>query len=202
MYQVLLVTRGIEHPTYKARKTLIKSLMGIKGILFDHVKSLDELPGDIHKFDAMVLYFHEQKVSDAALSLFGEYVSDGGGVLAIHSATASFLESRLYFEILGGRFTRHGPIEKFKLIPVAGSNLFKGIRPFTVEDERYIHDLKSGITPHFTAFEGKEVIPMVWTHLYGKGRVCYAAPGHRPETICHPDYQNILKQGLSWIIGA
>jgi len=201
MHRVILVTKGIEHPTYAGRQILIKSLMNLEGITFNHVNSLDQLPSDIQKFNSIVLYFHEQKVSNAGLSLFGQFVFEGGGVLAIHSATASFMESPLYFEILGGRFKWHGQIKKFMLTPVAGKNVFKGLPPFFVEDELYIHDLQPGITPHFTTLEGEEEIPMVWTHHYGKGRVCYAAPGHRPETMCHPDYQNLLKKGLSWTLG-
>ena len=202
MYQVLLVTRGIDHPTYAGRKILIRSLMEIEGIKFDHVGSLEQLPNDFKKFKALVLYFHEQQISDAAMALFGQYVSDGGGVLALHSATASFLDNPHYFEVLGGRFKQHGPIEKFRLKPVVGTKVFKGFQSFVVEDELYVHDLQPGITLHFTALNENKEIPMVWTHRFGKGRVCYAVPGHRPETMCHPDYQNLLRQGLSWVMGA
>lgn len=201
MPRVLLITKGIEHPTYTCRASLIQTLNKINGISYTHISSLENLPGDLKHFDGMVLYFHEQLVSDTALILFAQFVDDGGGVLAIHSASASFMDSSVYFEIIGGRFKHHGRIKKFMVRPVAGTNVFNRIPPFTVEDELYIHDLQPGIIPHFTALEDKEEIPMVWTHFFGKGRVCYAVPGHRPETMYHPDYQNLLKQGLSWTMG-
>ena len=197
MAKVLLVTKGIEHPSYVCRKNLIRMLMGMEGISYKHIMSLDQMPKNIQAFDAMVLYFHEGTESDTEIDRFGRYVFEGGGVLAIHSVTASYMESDLFFEIIGGRFKRHGEIKPFELMPVEGKSLFKGILPFIVEDELYEHDLQPGITPHFIALGNEEEIPMVWTHHYGKGRVCYASPGHRPETMCHPDYQNLIRQGLS-----
>jgi len=203
MQRVLFVINGGEHPTYACRKELIQTLMQVKHISFNHIKSLDLLPNDLQKYAALVLYFHEQLLSERALNLFDQFVSKGGGVLAVHSATASFMDSSQYFEILGGRFMRHGPITEFQVTPVGDeSDIFFEIPPFFVEDELYVHDLQPDIRPQFTASDGIKEVPVVWTHRYGIGRVCYAVPGHRIETMRHPDYQNLLRQGLSWVIGA
>ena len=203
MHRVLFVTSGSEHPSYACRKELIQTLMQVRGILFDHIMSLEMLPNGLTEIDALVLYYHEQQLSENALILIDQFVSQGCGVLAVHSATASFMDSSHYFEILGGRFMRHGPISQFQITPVeGGTDIFSGIPPFFVEDELYMHDLQPEITPHFTALDRTNEVPVVWTHRYGKGRVCYAVPGHRIETMRHPDYQNLLRQGLSWVIGA
>lgn len=202
MHRVLLITSGVEHPTYACRRALIQALMQIDGVLFEHIRSLEMLPNDLTEIDALVLYYHEQQLSEHALTMFDQFVAQGGGVLAVHSATASFMNCEHYFEILGGRFERHGPITRFQIAPLKGMDIFSGIPPFFLEDELYIHNLEPDITPHFIAMEGTEEIPVVWTHRYKKGRVCYAMPGHRIETMRDPDYQNLLKQGLSWIIGA
>ena len=34
---------------------------------------------------------------------------------------------------------------------------------------------------------------MVWTYRYGKGKVCYAVPGHTSATMSNPIYQKILQ---------
>jgi type 1 glutamine amidotransferase len=115
----------------------------------------------------------------------------------IHSATASFKETKHYFEILGGRFIGHGKVEKFKVEKLE-SEIFDGIGDFVVRDELYIHELKSGITVHFTAkHEGKDV-PVVWTVRYSKGKVCYAVLGHTTASMKHPAVQEILRRGLAW----
>jgi type 1 glutamine amidotransferase len=39
----------------------------------------------------------------------------------------------------------------------------------------------------------------VWTRHHGLGRVCYACPGHRTESLRHPAMREILRRGLSWV---
>jgi type 1 glutamine amidotransferase len=117
----------------------------------------------------------------------------------VHSATASFKETLPYFEILGGRFIGHGPVESFAVRPVGKSQVFVGIPGFTVKDELYLHECQPGISIHFeTAYQGVQA-PIVWTYPYGQGRVCYAVPGHRAGTMFNPVYQKILRRGLEWV---
>lgn len=199
MKRVLLISKGSEHPDYAARVALVHTLGKIRNLKITHISSLERLPGDFGNYDAMVLYFHENQVSKGALSSFERYVSEGGGVLAIHSATASYMAEDVYINILGGRFTEHGPISKFAVLPVYESDVFRGIPSFWVEDELYLHEITAKITVHFTTNFHSANIPMVWTNCYGNGRVCYASPGHSYQTMRHPDYQNLLAQGLQWV---
>jgi type 1 glutamine amidotransferase len=199
MKKVLLVTDGFFHPPFLARNVLHKSLAELDGYKFQHVRSMEKLPSNLREYLAMVIYLHHQKISEKALSALDEFVSNGGGVLGVHTATAAFKDQLHYFEILGGRFIGHGPIEPFEVKPVPESEIFAGIPAFTVKDELYIHELQPGITPHFTAnHEGQEV-PIVWTYHYGQGRVCYAVPGHRTESIRNETYQKVLQCGLAWV---
>ncbi len=171
----------------------------MKGFSVEHIESMGLLPNDLMAFNALVLYFHSEHISDSALNYFEQYISTGGGVLAIHSATASFMGSSCYMDIIGGRFKDHGPISTFEVIPVPKSKIFTPIQPFLIKDELYIHDLKPGIRPHFIAMDEHEQVPLVWTRSYGRGRVCYASPGHQAETMRHPHYQRLLQQGLKWV---
>ncbi len=124
-------------------------------------------------------------------------MSEGGGILAIHSATASFKEANRFFEILGGRFVGHGAVEKIEVKRVKDEIFDVG--DFVIKDELYIHELQPGIDVHFTAkHEGKD-IPVVWTYRYGKGKVCYAVPGHTTTSMKHPSVQGILRRGLKWV---
>ena len=160
---------------------------------------MEKLPENLMDFSALVLYFHNKKISEPALAVFDNFVSNGGGVLGVHSATASFQPQRHYFEILGGRFVGHGPVEPFELAPTEDSVIFNGIPAFTIHDELYIHELQPGIEPHFTAkHEGKD-IPVVWTYHYGKGKICYAVPGHTTKSLKHPSVREILQRGLMWV---
>lgn len=208
MKKVLLVTAGIFHPTYLGRLALHKALnMPLskadgagagENFSFTHVSSLEKLPPTLDSFSALVLHYHHKTISDAALEKLDSFVRNGGGVLAIHAATASFKETLPYFEILGGRFIGHGPVEKFKVRNLKGE-VFGDLGNFVVTDELYIHELQPGIQVHFTAkHEGKDV-PVVWTYKCGKGKVCYAVPGHTTKSMQNKTYQEVLKRGLMWV---
>ena len=116
--RILLASSGFFHPSWLARQRLKRNLQTLPGYVFQQVASLQVLPQlDIFSFRAIVLYFHHKAISPSALACLDEFVRRGGGVLAIHSATASFKQEPRYFEILGGRFRVHGAVQTFKVSP-------------------------------------------------------------------------------------
>ena len=196
---ILLVASGFFHPPFAAVQRL-RSLLRASSFRLVHVSSMDHLAGmDLSPFAALVLYFHQKRISDAALAAFDGFVANGGGLLALHAATASFKGTPRYFEILGGRFTGHGPVEEVTLTPAPDDPIFGGIPAFSITDELYLHELQAGVRPHFTAPHGGEEVPLVWTYRYGHGRVCYACPGHRTAALKNPHYQKVLMRGLEWV---
>ena len=199
MKTVLLVTDGIFHPPFFARKALRKTLEELEGFAFQHIQSMEKLPNDLGDFSALVIYIHHKKISVAALARLDKFVSTGGGILGVHTATASFKQQAHYFEILGGQFSGHGPVESFEVRPVAESAIFAGIPAFTVKDELYIHKLQPGIKTHFVAKHEEQDVPVVWTYQYGNGKVCYAVPGHTAGSLKHLVVQEILQRGLKWV---
>ncbi|MGD8405614.1 MAG: ThuA domain-containing protein [Anaerolineales bacterium] len=201
MKKVLLVTDGIFHPPFLARKALHETLAELDDFEFQHVRSMENLPHTLKDFSAMVIYLHHKKISEGALTTLDDFVFNGGGILGVHTATAAYKEQLHYFEILGGRFIGHGPVASFEVKPFPDSEIFTDIPSFSVKDELYIHDLQPGITAHFTAVHEGQEIPVVWTYHYGQGRVCYAVPGHRTETMRNETYQKILQRGLAWVCG-
>jgi type 1 glutamine amidotransferase len=200
MKRILLVTDGIFHPPLLGRLILGRILRQMDGFSFEHIRTLEQLPAEVEKYSALVLHYHHKRISPAALRRLDGYVKNGGGILAIHAATASFKETLPYFDILGGRFIGHGQVEKLELRQVR-NEIFGAIGNFTVRDELYIHELKPGIDVHFTAEHEGQDVPVVWTCRYGKGKICYTVPGHRSATMSNPSYQAILRRGLKWVTG-
>lgn len=199
MKKILLVTDGFSHPTFLGRWALHRSLKRLEGYSFEHISSLEKLPSNLDTFSALVLHYHHKALSESALIKLQNYVRQGGGILAIHAATASFKETLPYFEILGGRFIGHGPVERFNVEKLK-DGIFDGIDTFAVTDELYIHELNPNIDVHFTAKHQGKDIPVVWTYRYGEGKICYAVPGHTTESMRNPTYQELLKRGLLWVV--
>ena len=198
MKKILLVTAGSFHPPRGGRTAVHRALARLEGFSFQQIRSLEQMPGDVDSCAALVLYYHQKTITAPALARLDSFVKNGGGILALHSATASFKDEPHYFEILGGRFTGHGAVEDFAVRPVK-SDVFAGIGEFTIKDELYLHELQPGIEVHFTAQHQGQAVPVVWTFRYGKGKVCYAVPGHTTESMKHPAIQEILQRGLRWV---
>jgi type 1 glutamine amidotransferase len=118
----------------------------------------------------------------------------------VHSATASYKSTRGYFDVLGGRFIGHGPVEAIKVRPAAPtSRIFAEVPAFTVHDELYLHELWPDIEVHFTARHGDNDVPVVWTRTVAAGRVCYSCPGHRSASLKDESVRSILRLGLQWL---
>lgn len=212
-HNVLLVLDGLVHPTLHSRLWLELGLRALPGYQFRRARSLESLAKvSPARFDALVLYYHHKTLSAPALEAFEAYVRSGGGVVAIHSASASFKSEPRYFAILGGRFVKHGPIEEFELRPThgdphgsgAGSDCdpgpcMEGIPPFTIRDELYRHEYDPRVTVHLNTGDGE---PFAWSHNVGAGRVFYLAAGHTFSAVANPHIKEILRRGLAWACGA
>jgi type 1 glutamine amidotransferase len=196
---VLLVSSGIAHPSLPARFLLRRTLAAMPGYRFRRAASLEALPSQ-PSFQAIVLYVHHETLSPSALEKLDSFLRKGGGLLAIHAASASFKEEPRYFELLGGRFVDHGPVESFEVRPTEPpSAIFSGIPPFVVIDELYRHQYDPGNLVHFTTAVGSESQPVVWTRSHGSGRVCYCSLGHTLDAMRRPEVWQILQHGLAWV---
>jgi type 1 glutamine amidotransferase len=199
--QVLLVSDGLVHPSLLGRFWLRRALTALPGYRFVRVASLETLPRlALDSFRAIVLYVHHPTLSAAALECLDAYLERGGGLLALHSVSASFTEEPRYHAILGGRFIEHGPLEEFAVQPSASEDeVFGGIPGFSVRDELYRHEYDAANRIHFHTTVGEEHEPVVWTRRWGQGRVCYCALGHTIGAMRHPQVQQILHRGLAWV---
>lgn len=200
---VLLVSDGLVHPSLAGRFYLRRALTVRRGYRFRRVASLEALPGlPFASFRAIVLYVHHKALSPAALEGLEAFLERGGGLLAVHCASASFEEEPRYHDILGGRFVRHGPIEEFVVQPAASEDeVFGDIPAFSVRDELYRHEYAATNRIRLYTAVGEEREPVVWTRSQGQGRVCYCSLGHTVGAMRHPAVQQILQRGLSWVCG-
>jgi uncharacterized protein len=226
MKRILIITSGVVHPPLFGRFALRRIFSLQAGFSIQHAHSLEILTDcDLIPFSALVLYIHHRHISPAALDALEGFVQSGGGLLGVHSATASFKQSQRYFELIGGRFSGHGKVGWVEVQPgqpqlalrsgqapnpttwhegLAARNEgvndpFEGIGGFNVRDELYLHELQPGITVHFTSRHIDRDVPVIWTYHYGQGRVCYASPGHRAASFLNPVYRQILIRGLDWV---
>lgn len=201
--RVLVVSAGLIHPTLSARRNLDGIIGGHD--LVDHttVRDIEELTRlDEEEFSGVVLYFHRRRISGRALDALDRFVKRGGGVLAIHGASASFKETPRYFDILGGRFVSHGRVEPYTVFRVGGGDrVFTVAEPFTVTDELYINDYRSDVIVCYATRTAGGDEPVVWTRRYGDGRVCYISLGHVGAVLRGEPVRRIISDALTFIVG-
>ena len=197
---VMVITAGIIHPTVLNIKLCLRILnqFPYTYAVFNSIEGLPCL--NLHEYSAVVLYLHRKVISRNALDALDRHVHGGGGLLAIHSASASFKSCPRYFEILGGRFTTHGPISSYRVIQnTPGDEVFGNVGSFTIKDELYIHEWDANNHVWFHTETESGIEPVVWTRTYGNGRVCYLAPGHTLSTMKNTNMHLCLQRGLNWV---
>ena len=201
--QILLVSAGLFHPSLPCRFWLRRALTALPGYRFAHASSLEALPRlSLDSFAALVLYVHQDTLSAAALDSLDAYLERGGGLLALHSASASYKEEPRFYEILGGQFVRHGPVEEFAVqLSTPEDEVFGKIPDFSVRDELYRHEYDPENRIHVHTMVGEEREPVVWTRRWGQGRVCYCSLGDTVGAVRHPQFHQILGRGLAWAGG-
>jgi type 1 glutamine amidotransferase len=209
--QVLLVSAGLVHPSLLTRFWLRRGLAALPGYRFHRVASLEALLElSLEPYCGIVLYVHHDTISPPALECLERFLGRGGGLLALHSAAASFKGEERYSDLLGGSFREHGPIETFEVQQAApGDDIFGDVPAFLVKDELYRHDYDPCNQVHFYTMAGSEREPVVWTRRLpapgsgsgAAGRVCHCALGHTVSSVRHPRFQQILRRGLAWVCG-
>lgn len=199
-FPVLLVFDGLIHPSLAARRSLEGYLRSLPGYTFRRARSVEALAKtDPTVFRAVVLYYHHKHISPGALAALRLFLQDGGGVLALHSAAASFKDCPEYFRLLGGRFVHHAAVQPVTLRPVENTRLFAGMAAFSIRDEFYRHEVYPGSAVHFFAEADGAREPFVWSREEGAGRVLYAAPGHTADALRSHQVREVLRRGLAWL---
>ncbi len=198
---ILVISAGIVHPNPRCRfnmRLLLKENRTYSCTFTSNLDSLLDLAKE--KPSIVVLYFQKKNISDSLLDSMENFVFNGGGLLAVHAASASFKQNKRYFNLIGGRFTHHGKIAKFKVdVAKEQSGIYKDISGFFVTDKPYFHEYLEDVTVHFSTEFGSKVEPVVWTREFGKGKVAYCSLGHCAPVLKHPQVASIVHQSLDWL---
>ncbi len=185
MKKVLVVSKGFFHPTVFCRRQLCKTINEFTGFDTEYINNIKSIDGiTLSGFDAVVLYFHEKRADDQVIDSLREYVNEGGLVLCIHGALASFKDYPEYVKLTGARFAGHDQIREMKIT---------GIVEFTVVDEPYEFE----IMDECEILLENSGLPVCWSKESGSGTVVGLSPGHKLETMKNRAFQNVIKYILN-----
>ncbi len=131
------------------------------------------------------------------------FVESGGGFLNLHNALGLYPADGPYLKLAGGRYTGHGPLERFRVeVADAAHPVTRGVESFTVADEQHAPEYdrdRVHLLLRARSDEGK-VTAAGWVREPGRGRLCHLAPGHTREALLHPMYQRLLVNAMLWCV--
>jgi len=221
--KVLLICDDYYHPGQVAidgTAALVKN-----GFQFDIITNANDFSPGMLKNYPVILICKMDEVSqtdkqpwktEEVQKAFVDYVENGGGLVAVHSATVPSNNVFVLDKLLGCRFLGHPnncpvTVQSIKPHPVT-----EGVEQFIETDEHYKIEITSPdadiLLASYSPSQGEEskyetepyfnapsaICPAGIVRTQGKGRICVLTPGHVLEVWLNPQFQKLLTNALKW----
>jgi type 1 glutamine amidotransferase len=152
------------------------------------------------------------KITPEQLKPVCQAVISGVGIAGCHGGMCdSFRESTEWQFMTGGQWVAHPGNDGTKYRVTMGplkSPLTQGIEDFEVVSEQYYLHVDPAVkvlaTTRFPVADGPHVgngpvdMPVIWTKMYGRGRVFYSSLGHHADVAQLQPELEIMRRGFLW----
>jgi hypothetical protein len=206
----LLVTSGFVHPGPIAQMGVYRLLRQCTDLTVRRERGLGVLERlEAARCPLCATYFHHPEDASGLVDGLDRYVREGGSLLAFHSVSASFKGNVKFEALMGGVFTRHGPVCRLSIACEGADEIDE------VVDEPYEHRISGEVDTVCTwrraevpgnagaragAHEATSGVA-AWTRRVGAGRVAYLALGHRGSVWRSPGVAAIVQRIVDWCTG-
>lgn len=143
-----------------------------------------------------------------------KWVQEGGSLWAFHNNSHTSITNKDYRDVEGAIYTGHPRIRPYKVHIVNKEHpIARGVNDFIVTDEQhyvtYDKDPKYVIARSinedrldYTDSTGRRsnTSESIWAYDYGKGRVCFMAPGHMITVLWNPEYVKMQHNAVKWLL--
>ena len=171
---------------------------------------------DDWKYDVLLLYNFNQRISEAEQANFLKLMDRGVGLIVLHHAMAAYPDWREFRAIAGGKFylkptpdegaTRGSGVKfgvNMKVRPADPDHpITKGLEEFTIHDETYNHywvDPQAKVL--LTTDEPASDKVVAWAKTYRKARVFGMQMGHDEKAWASPGFRTALVRAVRWTAG-
>jgi type 1 glutamine amidotransferase len=142
-------------------------------------------------------------ISEQQLKPMIQAVKEGGsGIAGCHGGMAdSFRNEVGYQYMVGGQWVAHpGNDGVTYTVRMTDSEhpLTKGIPDFVVVSEKYYMHVDPANHVHAVTDFPDTVMPVVWTKMYGVGKVYYCSLGHQANIVRMPETLELMRRGMLW----
>lgn len=178
----------------------------------------------MRRTDLVVQCVTMSEISHEAFTGLAAAVRRGTGLAGWHGGIAdSYRASSDYLQLIGGQFATHPSKEPGQCVGDESDNFLPytveltdlgrsheitaGLDDFTLTTEQYwvLHDDLIDVlatTTHpvqeYHPWHRPITSPVVWTRLWGEGRVVVVTPGHSLDVLRDQNVRTIIERGMLW----
>lgn len=215
--QALIVWGGWDGHQPKEVSEIFRRVLSEDGFDVELSNTLDSFNDEqkLRQLDLIVPVWTFGSLSNDQQNALCAAVRDGGvGIAGCHGGMCdAFRTSCEYQFMTGGQWVAHPGNDGVRYtvnIRVNDHPVTRGIESFEVASEQYYMHVDPGIKvladtifpapgadgPHVP--NGRTVMPVLWTKMYGKGRVFYSSLGHSAAIVEAEPHLTIMRRGFRW----
>lgn len=139
-----------------------------------------------------------------------QFVSSGNGFYALHNSSHISLSSKNYRNVMGGAYVGHPPLRPFRVRASQNQHpITQGMTDFVVNDEQ--HYVEYDKEQKYVLLEAENIDGLTyenhgsksisgWAYDFGRGRVVFTAVGHTIHAMWNPQYLEIQKRAVRWLL--
>ena len=192
------------------------------GVTYTHVE--EKVGGeafeniDDFKYDVIVIYNFNRRISDKQAANFIKLLDKGVGLVVLHHAMAAYQDWPEYRKILGARYylkdetdpdgTKHArctykhDVDIKEHVEDPKCPVAAGVSDFEIHDETYKgYSVDPQVKVFLTTDDPTSTKQIGWTNTYRKANVCYLELGHDAKAYENKNLQKLYAQAIRWAAG-
>lgn len=183
---------------------------GFEVDLYDNLDCLADVE-KLKKYDLIVPVWTMDKIDSQYAKNVCEAVAEGTGMAGCHGGMCDAFRENVDWQFMtGSQWVAHPGNDGVKyMVHVSNDDYFtNGLTDFEVSSEQYYLHVDPAVKVYATttypvidgphATNGKVVMPVVYTKMWGAGKIFYTSLGHHADIFDIPEVYEIMKRGLLW----
>ncbi len=210
----LIVWGGWDGHEPEAVARILERALNAEGFAVEVADTLDAFKDrdKLMRLSLIVPHWTMGKITDEQINPVLDAVKSGVGIAGCHGGMCdSFRDNTDWQFMTGGQWVAHPGNDGLKYtVKITDPNhpITSGIKDFEVASEQYYMHVDPAVkvlaTTRFPIADGPHVsngqveMPVLWTKLFGKGKVFYDAIGHTAKVVESEPNLTIMRRGFKW----